>query len=69
MNAGRDVGLVIVGCGQWHIGHVENEVSDVPEELVLVNVPRNKSQHGNCQASDMGVLEELPLLSSSVQTR
>lgn len=48
MNAGRYVWLVIVGRRQWHIGHIENEISDLTKELVLIGVPLLASSIEDC---------------------
>lgn len=39
MNACRNQGLTIIVGGGRHSGQVKNKVSDLPEELILVDVP------------------------------
>lgn len=39
VNARWDKWLIMLIGGEWHVGHVEDEVANLTEELVLVNVP------------------------------
>lgn len=54
MNTGRDIDLAIVGRGQWHVGHVEHKVSDMSEELVLIDVPMRSVRYGTASKSVIG---------------